>query len=322
MKKKIALALSFLLIFALVFTACGSNKASMDSAVMDKAESYYAPQASAPVEKPKAEYDYSMNESGMFIEDSKEIYQSVDSAIYTDPNAKIIRTARLTIQTTEFDQSIVALAELTEQQGGYYETAQVDGGSYYNQHANRSAYFVVRIPKANFVAFRNAVSSVGHLLSISEDTQNIGEEYYDTEARLATLETKRERLLALLDKAELMEDIISLESALADVQYQIDMYSTTLRKYDSLVDYSTFTIHINEVTKIKEEPSAQEGFGTKLLASLKSGFSNFADALESFAYWFARNVITLVILAVIIVVVVKVVLWRKRVRRSKRNDVE
>ena len=198
----------------------------------------------------------------------------------------------------------------------------MDGGSYYNQHANRSAYFVVRIPKANFVAFRNAVSSVGHLLSISEDTQNIGEEYYDTEARLATLETKRERLLALLDKAELMEDIISLESALADVQYQIDMYSTTLRKYDSLVDYSTFTIHINEVTKIKEEPSAQEGFGTKLLASLKSGFSNFADALESFAYWFARNVITLVILAVIIVVVVKVVLWRKRVRRSKRNDVE
>ncbi len=316
MKKKLALVLSFLIVFALVFTACGSNKAAMDSMTSADMEAY------APAEKPKAEADYSMTEDGMYAEESMDIYQSVDSAIYTDPDAKIIRTAQLTIQTTEFDQSISALAELTEKQGGYYETAQVDGGSYYNQYANRSAYFVVRIPKANFVAFRDSVSSVGHLLSISEDTQNVGEEYYDAEARLATLETKHERLLALLDKAELMEDIITLESALADVQYQIDKYNTTLRKYDSLIDYSTFTIHVNEVVEIKEEPKAQEGFGTKLLASLKDGFSDFTDAMESFAYWFARNIITLVILAVIIFVVIKIVLWRRKKCRSKKNEIE
>lgn len=321
MKKKIALALSFLLIFTFVLTACGSKNAAMDSAVMDKAESF-APQASAPAEKPTMDFNYELKEEGIVVEDSMDIYQSVDSAIYTDPNAKIIRTAQLTIQTTEFDKSVATLAELTEKQGGYYETAQVDGGSYYNQYANRSAYFIVRIPKANFVAFRDSVSSVGHLLSISEDTQNVGEEYYDTEARLATLETKRERLLALLDKAELMEDIISLESALADVQYQIDKYSTTLRRYDSLIDYSTFTIHINEVVEIKEEPGVQESFGTKLLSSLKRGFSDFADTMESFAYWFARNVITLAILAIVIVVVVRIVLWRAKKRRSKKNEVE
>lgn len=319
MKKKIALVLSFLLVFALVFSACGSKNAAMDSAEME----IYVPQASSsPAEKPKAEYDYVMNESGVVADESMDIYQSVDSAIYTDPNAKIIRSAQLTIQTTEFDKSIAALAQLTEKQGGYYETAQVDGGSYYHQYANRSAYFVVRIPKANFVAFRDSVSSVGHLLNISEDTQNIGEAYYDAEARLATLETKHERLLALLEKAELMEDIITLESALADVQYQIDKYKTTLRKYDSLIDYSTFTIRIEEVVKIKDEPKAQESFGKKLLASLEAGLSDFVDALESFAYWFARNVITLVILAAVVFVIVKIVLWRRKIRRRNRNTVE
>lgn len=321
MKKKLALVLAILIVFSVVFTACGrSNKdAAMDSMVSVNTESY-APQASAPAEKPKAEYEYSVSEDGVVDKESMSVYESVDSAIYTDPNAKIIRSAQLTIQTTEFDRSVAALAALTEVQGGYYETAQVDGGSYYNQYANRSAYFVVRIPKANFVAFRDSVSSVGHLLSISEDTQNVVEEYYDAEARLATLETKHERLLALLDKAELMEDIISLESALADVQYQIDKYNTTLRRYDSLIDYSTFTIHINEVVEIKEEPKAQESFGTKLLASLNDGFSDFVDALESFAYWFAGNIITLVILAAIIVVVVKIILWRRKKQRSKRNS--
>lgn len=321
MKKKVALVLSFLLILTLVFTACGRKNAEMDSMTSADMEAY-APQVNAPAEKPSVEYDYSLKEDGMAAEESMDIYQSVDSAIYTDPNAKIIRSAQLTIQTTEFDQSVAALAQLTEKQGGYYETAQVDGGSYYNQYANRSAYFVVRIPKANFIAFRNAVSDVGHLLNFNEGTQNVGEEYYDAEARLATLETKHERLLALLDKAELMEDIITLESALADVQYQIDKYNTTLRRYDSLIDYSTFTIHMNEVVEIKEDPGPQESFGTKLLASLKDGFSDFADAMESFAYWFARNVITLVILAIVIVVIVKIVLWRTKKRRSKRNEVE
>lgn len=321
MKKKLALALSFLLVFTLIFAACGSKNAAMDS--MSSADmEMYAPQASAPAEKPTMDFNYELKEEGIVVEDSMDIYQSVDSAIYTDPNAKIIRTAQLTIQTTEFDKSVAALAELTEKQGGYYETAQVDGGSYYNQYANRSAYFIVRVPKDNFVSFRDSVSSVGHLLNISEDTQNVGEEYYDAEARLATLETKHERLLALLDKAELMEDIITLESALADVQYQIDKYNTTLRRYDSLIDYSTFTIHINEVVEIKEEPGVQESFGTKLLASLKRGFSDFADTMESFAYWFARNVITLVILAIIIVVVVKIILWQRKKRRTKRNEVE
>ena len=317
MKKKIALVLSFLLVFTLVFTACGSGKATNDM-TWGEAGSY---EPEAPAEKPK--YDYSLNDSsGMVAEDSMDSYKSVDSAIYTDPNAKIIRNARLNIQTTKFDQSIAALAELTEKHGGYYETAQVDGGSYYNRYANRSAYFVVRIPKANFVAFRDSVSGVGHLLNISEDTQNVGEAYYDAEARLATLRTKHERLLALLDKAELMEDIIKLESALADVQYQIDQYTTTLRKYDSLIDYSTFTIHMDEVIEIKEEPGAQEGFGAKLLASLKSGFSDFVDAMESLAYWFARNIITLVILAAVIVAFVKIIVWRRNKRRSKRIDVE
>ena len=119
-----------------------------------------------------------------------------------------------------------------------------------------------------------------------------------------------------------MEDIISLENALADVQYQIDRHTTTLRKYDSLIDYSTFTIHLDEVAKIVEDPSAQDSFGTKLLASLKRGLSDFADAMESLAYWFARNIITLVILVVIIIVVVRVIVWRAKKRRNKRSELE
>lgn len=312
MKKVTAFSLTLLLILALVGCGASSKNAAADRApMMDMSTG-----SSAPAEKVETEevFDGVMNDS------MSNIISSADSVIYDDPNAKVIRTARMTIQTLEFDKSVEALASLTEKYGGYYETAQVDSGGYYNQHARRSAYYVVRIPKANFVAFRNEVGSVGHLYSFTEDAQNVGEAYYDTEARLETLTTKRERLLALLDEAAVMEDIISLENALADVQYEIDMHTSTLRKYDSLIDYSTFTINLDEVFKIVDDPSPKEGFGVRLLANLKEGFANFGESLQDFALWFARNLISIVIFAVVVFVVIKVVLVVRKKRRTSSEE--
>lgn len=240
----------------------------------------------------------------------------VNGALYENRDNKVIRTAEMTIQTTEFDQAVAALSQLTESRGGYYESAQVSSGSYRNQNANRWAYYVVRIPKEYFAQFRDGSGSIGYVCSVSEDAQNVGEVYYDTEARLETLTTKRDRLLALLEKAEAMEDIITLEDALADVQYEIDIHTSTLRKYDSLIDFSTFTIHLEEVTRIVEEPKAEDGFGAKLLASLREGLSDFARALQNFTLWAARNLLELLIFAAFAAVVLVVVLKKIRKRKS------
>lgn len=302
MKKISALLLTFLLIVSLA--ACGSASKSTD------ASSYNG----SIMESTTMDQMAPAEDSGLYS--SSTAFSQADSEVYSDPNAKIIRSANITIQTLDFDSSVTALAGLTEQYGGYYETAQIENGSYSKPSAQRYAYYVVRVPSESYVAFRDSVGEVGYVYSAEESSVNVGEEYYDTEARLDTLTTKRERLLALLDKAELMEDIIDLENALADVQYEIDMHTSTLRKYDSLIGYSTFTISLEEVRRIDDTPTVQESFGSRLLASLKAGWVGFTDGLESFALWLARNVITLVILAVIVVVIIKIV---RVVRRKRRR---
>ncbi len=321
MKKVTTLFLAFLMMITLI--ACGAKSASNGSATMDMATPEMWPSKSeSDAEAPAAPMPEPAESDEGYYNDGSEIITSVDSSIFSDPNAKVIRTAYLTLQTLNFEQSVNDLAALTEKFGGYYETAQVNSGGYYDKYASRSAYYIVRIPRENFVAFRDSVGSVGHIRNFNEDAQNIGEQYYDTEARLETLETKRERLLSLLDKAELMEDIISLESALADVQYQIDKYSTTLRKYDSQVNYSTFTINLDEVYEIKDdEPTPQESFGTRLASNLKRGWNNFVDSMEDFAFWFARNLIGIAIFVIVVIVVVKVVfVIRKKRRTADRSE--
>ena len=306
--KKRSLALAILMALLLVLSACGaanSEKAAMDSAANMVPSASYAPEKEAPAEM----QDGGVYESG--------ILTNVGNDIYNDPNNKVIRSARLVIQTTEFDATVAGLAQLTEANGGYYETAEVEGGGYYDTYSRRTAYYVVRIPRENFIAFRDGAGEIGHLYSIVEDAKDVGETYYDTEARLATLTTKRDRLLALLEEATEMEDIITLENALADVLYEIDQHTATLRKYDSLISYSTFTITVEEVVKIVEEPKVEDSFGVKLAASFKRGLERFGENLEDFALWFARNLIGVVIFAAVVVVIVLFI--RKRIRRFREK---
>lgn len=302
--KKISLLLAIILTMALLLSGCGSNSAAVDAE--------YAPAASSA---PNYAYD-----SGSITEsyDKESSYDNTES-IYNSESNKIIRTATLTIQAVDFDATIEALNRLTSEHGGYYETAEVQSGGYYNKYANRSAYYVVRVPKENFASFRDGSGSIGHVYSISENSQNVGETYYDTEARLATLTTKRERLLALLEKAEVMEDIITLENALAEVQYEIDMHTATLRKYDSLIDYATFYIRINEVEEIVETPGVKETFGSKFVSNLKRGFVEFGEWLQDVAIWIAYNLVGLVIFAAVVVVIVVVVRLFIRRRRERKN---
>ena len=286
--KKFSLVCACLLLVS-ILTACGgSASGGTSSAPMS---------AAADVERVPQEYY-----AGLAAE--RQEYSSdrfADSAVYQDPNAKVIRSAELSIQTTEFDRSVSALAALTEEQGGYYETAQVESGGIYHQQASRTAYYVVRVPKENFTAFRDALGEVGHLYSITEETEDVGEAYYDTEARLKTLTTKRERLLTLLEKAEIMEDIISLENALADVQYEIDAHTAALRKYDSLIDFSTFRIHLDEVVKLAQGVDAKESFSVRLGASFRRGVEEFGEGVEDLILWLARNFIGVAVLAAVVV---------------------
>lgn len=303
MKKMIAVLLALIFVFALC--ACGGSGAA-DANKSPAADDYFGSTADKQMSESNGDYGMSTGKPDSGI-------VSVNGAIYDDPNAKIIRTATLTIQTIDFDKSVKDLAALTEANGGYYETSNNNAGGYYDQAARRNAYFVIRIPKANYVAFRDAIGSIGHIHSFAENSKNVGEEYYDTEMRLETLHTKHDRLLALLADAKQMDDIISLENALADVEYEIDRLSTTLRKYDSLIDYSTFTVNLNEVIKISNDPNPKDGFGTRLLAQLFEGLSAFGEGVQNFVLWLARNIITLVIIAAIVFVAVKLVIkYRKK----------
>lgn len=226
---------------------------------------------------------------------------SASKSVYQNSGVKLIRRANLQVQTVEFDKAVAALEQLVLSLNGYYENAELYSGGYYNQGNHRSGQYVVRIPAESYDSFMEQIDGIGYLSRRSESTQDVGQEYFDVESRLTTQRTKQERLQQLLKQAKNMEDIIALESALADVEYQIEQYTSQLRRYDSLIGYATIDVNIQEMQRITDDPGQQAGLLQRMKTGIVSSAGGVVDGVQSFLVWVSYNLFGLVILAAVAV---------------------
>lgn len=190
-------------------------------------------------------------------------------------NAKLILNANLTLETQDFDKASADIEKMAADAGGYLESGSLSGDA-----GSRHASYVLRIPQEKFEAFYEQLGSSVHVVYSSRSSEDVTEQYTDIETRLATLTTKHERLLALLDQADKMEDIISLENALADCEYEIDSLTGSKRHYDDLVGFSTFYVDLEEVQTLTATPEGS-GFGAQLTQAAKTGTRGLVDAVRA-----------------------------------------
>lgn len=299
MKRKLfALALALLLVLSLA--ACGGSKSEAFTAE--------APAAAADAAYPE-ETEMAASEEYLGFDSGS---TATGGAAYPT-GQKLIRTAWLELETTSFEEAVQGLTDLTERMGGYFESSSVGKRS-----NGRWAEYTVRVPAEKYQAFLDQAGALCHETWRDARQEDISEQYYDTEGRLKTQQIKLERLQALLAKAENMEDIITIESAISETEQMIDDLSGTLRHYDGQVDYATISISLSEVYKLSDVEEVPDSFGSRLGKAFTGGLADFADGLENFIVALAYGWMWVLILVVIAVVVVRVV--RKRRRAAKKTD--
>ena len=299
-RNRLLLPLALLL---LLTCACSGGNSSAASSAGEEA----APEAMAPMDATVADQRLNFSESESAAGKSR---------VYSDENAKLIRRASARLQTDDFSAAEAALNALVVEQGGYYESAAVEGGGYYDRNAARYGSYVIRVPRQAYDTFLSGVDGVGYVVSLNQSSEEIGEVYFDTEARLRTQQTKQTRLLALLEQAATMEDIIDLENALSEVEYQIEQYSTELRRYDSLVDYATIGVELYEVRRLSDGAGTADRLGTRISTALSEGAQGAGEALGNVIVWCAYHLIALLVLAAAAAVVLAVCLRRRKKRAA------
>ena len=306
MKRTLAIFLCTLMLLSLL-AGCGSKSANesydTSSSYGTNGDSDYDPKAPASNDEGywdggDMSYDAQEGESTNIPRDTKMIYR-----------------ANLDLETTDYDTSENAIRTLVKSCGGYFESRSLNNGS----RGYRYGEFTVRVPSGEFEHFCSQIGELCHVTYQSSSAENITEDYYDVDSRLKTAQIKLERLQELLKKAESMEDIITIESAIGDVEYQIESLTGTLRHYDALVDYSTVYLTLSETYKLTENDSAPLTFGSRLMQALSGGLRRAGNFLEDFILAIASAWVFLLVLLALVIVFTRIARRRKGTLKKKNS---
>lgn len=313
MKRGLALFLAALLT-ALALTACGGSAGGMtdsgaDAPAASESQTAYDTGGGDNWKAAVQEFGFDAEDPAAAPAEPEEAEGGAEDRL---ANAKMVYTANIEAETQEFDSCAAALERLVEDLGGYLEYAST---SSYGDGSRRASY-TVRIPAGEFKGFLKSVGDLTHVVSQDKNADNISEMYYDTESRLETQKTKMDRLQMLLSKAETMEDIIDLENAISETEYQIEQLTGSLRHYDSLVDFATIEIGLREVLRLTTVEETPPTFGRQLGNAFTEGLQSFGDFLQGLAIFLAYNWIWLLVLALILLVVIRLS-RRKQAQRTE-----
>lgn len=311
MKRKFPALIAAILLPLTLLTACGGGSGGYDGRSAANASApadwYYAAEA------PEAEWAMSDDEAGYYGGDWDYSSSKMASAPTPSPSAsnsasasearpaKLIRTAELTMETTAFDETASALSDLTDRLGGYFS----DSNAGERGNSGRWANYTIRVPANNFQTFLDQAGELCHETRRHVSQENISERYYDTAGRLRTQNIKLQRLQALLQKAEKMEDIITIQSAISETELAIDDLSGTLRHYDDQVDYATIQVSLEEVYRFSNVPETPKSYLSLLGSAFADGLRDFAEWLEDLTVSLAYSWPWLVLIALIAFVIIK-----------------
>ena len=317
MKKYLSLALVVLLLLSTLVGCAASeqsapsyNKSESADLMADgfaSMDSYY--DEAAPEAAPEAP----MSSEGKPSQSATQEYLS---------NQKLIYSSNVEIETLTFEETTNAVRSMIEKYDGFVESDYVSDDSwnwYYSDYKKTNGTMeeriVIRIPTENYKSFLEDLTGTGKVISKSENVENITKSYNDTTTTIEVLEKERDMLLDMMDQATSIQDMITVEERLSEIQRNLALLNSSKNEMDVDIAFSTITVNIREVveyTRVIEE----ETFGQRVVNAIKDSTESFGDFLSGLVIVLIFMCPYLVIIALIVIVIIVCV---KR-KKNKKNE--
>ncbi len=151
---------------------------------------------------------------------------------------KLIYSGAITVEVASPEAAMAELLARVAEWGGHMQS----------QVGNR---LTVRVPAEHFDAAFDGVRNAGRVITEQRTAQDVTEEYRDLEIRLNNATKSRERLLALLEAAEKVDDILMIEKELRRLTDEIETMEGR-RRY--LADQVTLATLVAGFQAVAEPP--------------------------------------------------------------------
>lgn len=202
---------------------------------------------------------------------------------------QIVRTGDITVDVDDITSAASRVTALVSAGGG-----NVGSDQRYGDASDGSADLVVRVPPDSFDDLLETISDLGEELSRSVAAQDVSTTVADVDARVRSLQTSVDRLLALAAQAVSVTDLITIESELAARQSELESLQAQQRALADQVSLATLSIRLTA----SSEPETEE---TGFLVGLGQGWNTLLDAGRGLISFVGRALPWVVLIAVLAV---------------------
>lgn len=192
--------------------------------------------------------------------------------------AHVIRTASLSVEVKDASKAAAHARATAQDAGGLVEketTERVDG-------TRESSNLVLRVPQEAYDEVLRELSGAGKLVSRTSAAKDVTDQVVDTDSRIATQRASVARVRKLMERAEKLADVVTLEGELSTRQADLESLLAERASLKDRTTLATITLDLMEPETAAGEADDDPGFTD----ALAGGWHAFVTMLR----WLAMAV--------------------------------
>jgi hypothetical protein len=154
---------------------------------------------------------------------------------FADAERKLVKSANISIRVDNLANADDSVSALLKKYEAYAASTNIH---------EESRYYSLRVPANYYDVFLAEMNGLGRLINRFENTEDVTLRYYDLEGRLATKKELLKTFQSYLGKANSIEEILSVEKRISELQYDIEGTGIQLRNLANRVDYATVDLQL------------------------------------------------------------------------------
>jgi hypothetical protein len=199
-----------------------------------------------------------------------------------DPASRlIIRTGQASIEVDSLESSMAELRRIVQRVGGFVADASVQSG----RNQVRSATLELKVPALRFDELTEALEPLGRLQFVNVGAEDVSEEFVDLTARVTNGRRLEDRLVELLrTRTGKLQDVLSVERALARVREEIERMEGRLRFLKSSAQLSALAVNLSEPPPIVASHPGRSVIGEAFKTAWRNFIGVTAGAIASLGF--------------------------------------
>ncbi|MGW6541032.1 DUF4349 domain-containing protein [Streptomyces sp. NPDC055011] len=189
----------------------------------------------------------------------------------------VIRTASLSVEVDRVAETADRVRAVASSAGGRVESETTERVDDRYGHST----MVLRVPQDRYDEVLSELAGTGKLLARKAEAQDVTDQVVDVESRIATQRASVARVRALMDRAERLADVVTLEGELSRRQADLEALLAQQSSLKDRTSLATITLSLTE----KERPAVGDERTDDSRPGLQEALSGGWSALAAVVAW-------------------------------------